>query len=892
MPRALPAAPRQDSASAETQPFGDPIAALEAYDFGSPPPPQRQLQLVIEVDRALAEGATLLTEAYESYAYLVYVCDTGKLDYPEDWLGLIERATLAYARHGNGTYRRYLESLLFGKEGRSYELRRLIAMSDALIEAYGATDPLALKLACKAADHARAVGDVEDALSRIDAVLALDPGAAILADAYSLRGQTLLGIGLPDVAALDVARAFEQAESALEQSIEAGAPDDQALGTVLFRAADFYVLIQRYDEALAAVERLEGLKSSDGTRIALANLQRGIAILERNRRALARGEARPADELEWARTALELASRMAEAYPTTGVLASILLGDIALLRGDLDLCRRSLDRARVLLGRRFDADSGNGNRARLIGLLEVGEAQLALESGDPTKVSQALVRLEQAYDQLLASWASTPLRPGGVGFLHERSRRVVLTTLCRLEIAVHGDQGAGRAFDALLRAQSLSTLARQRGAPSVDLSGLRSILGAGEGVVAFVPSVGSSWVFAVDRDRLEAEEVVSGELLRDEIAFVNQSLRIAPRGVVGEIDEVQRRCAGLREKLLPSRVGELVDGWASIAFLGCELLGDVPVEFLTANPAESQPAVSRWPSAALIAQMRGVDLAATARPLAVVSSPSTSLDQASRWPSLAPLPPPGAEPDELARRLGLTGDACRSGDQARLAALEAAGTDAAVTALLVHGLYDGSRERPAGLLLADDHDQRLGAVYCADLDGLPTSPVVLLLTCGAARGPGRFGDDGATHLGGAFIGNGTHAVVLAAAEVSHAASLVFGEALIRELAAGASVAEAAAHARERVRATEGFAHPFHWAAFRVVGDGALRPFAGSDAMAAVLGSLPAGGISVQTYTIGALFLLTAVVSAIALSRRRSAAGVPPGCQHPSEPVGAARCGTD
>ncbi|MCI0634546.1 MAG: CHAT domain-containing protein, partial [Actinobacteria bacterium] len=92
---------------------------------------------------------------------------------------------------------------------------------------------------------------------------------------------------------------------------------------------------------------------------------------------------------------------------------------------------------------------------------------------------------------------------------------------------------------------------------------------------------------------------------------------------------------------------------------------------------------------------------------------------------------------------------------------------------------------------------------------------------GAARGHRRVGEDGGTHLGGAFLYAGADAVVLASASVEVAATAALVEVLHRELAAGKDVAHALHAARRAVAEKE--PHPYYHSLLRVVGLGACRP---------------------------------------------------------------------
>ena len=101
-------------------------------------------------------------------------------------------------------------------------------------------------------------------------------------------------------------------------------------------------------------------------------------------------------------------------------------------------------------------------------------------------------------------------------------------------------------------------------------------------------------------------------------------------------------------------------------------------------------------------------------------------------------------------------------------------------------------------------------------------PARLAVLSGCESGGGRVLDgEGVLGLGSAFLAAGVPAVVASLWPVDDAATRRLMARFYAELASGACVGEALARAQGLLRAEEGYAHPFYWAGFVVLGDGGL-----------------------------------------------------------------------
>jgi CHAT domain-containing protein len=203
------------------------------------------------------------------------------------------------------------------------------------------------------------------------------------------------------------------------------------------------------------------------------------------------------------------------------------------------------------------------------------------------------------------------------------------------------------------------------------------------------------------------------------------------------------------------------------------------------------------------ARADGADPAAS---LWIVAAPVAPEGLAAGWPALPEIPFGEREAKRLGSAYPKGSVRVLRAERASLEGLREGDLRSAdVLHMVVHGLADPLRERPAGLCLAPTkvHDGRL---WCEQVDGLredgsPASALrvprlVVLASCGAARGPMRYGEDGLNHLGGAFLCAGASCVVLSRQDVDSDYAQLFGERFHARLRLGDSPAESARAARE------------------------------------------------------------------------------------------------
>src|SRR5262249_53257092 len=152
------------------------------------------------------------------------------------------------------------------------------------------------------------------------------------------------------------------------------------------------------------------------------------------------------------------------------------LADTALERGADDAARKLLDEA-------SGTTMGTLEHALLVTL----RSRLARsEHADRATLVELRARLREAEDALLAEWARVALRPGGIGFWLYGIRCEPLGELCRLELALEGEEaGAKLALEELVKAQALGSLARELGLPPASLDEIQKSLPEGRLLLSY-----------------------------------------------------------------------------------------------------------------------------------------------------------------------------------------------------------------------------------------------------------------------------------------------------------------------------------------------------------------------------------------------------------------------
>jgi len=675
-------------------------------------------------------------------------------------------------------------------------------------------DPIVLPWAITLqADMHRARGDALRSLELLDeAEAALNPEtpfhAHVRAVLFGLRGLVHLELGITDRAAYWFAK-----ERALAEELQV---DGLSLSVLIHSAA----LVIANPSVSGAVEELEAALDAQlvktGDRAARASLRSMLARLKAYR-ALAEG----ADTVPIA-TELRLALEDPALPKEESVDARLYLARVLIAHGELDQAYREVGRLR---GEHVVSDWADGTQIRtresgLIAAVAV-EYELALRR----RASHDTLRtLEAAFDKMLEQWERTPLRAGGVGFLNSQERLTVLDVLIRAQLAeTEGEAGVRAALETLIRAQARGTLARELGATSCTVEEVRAeLVGADSLVLIYLPTPLRSHLFALRADSLEYFEL-AGEHQIDEPRRAFQALLQTPPA-----DDANRlpRLAGLghtlSQLLLPERVQELHRMGRALTIIGAENLGWLPFEALPFDsfPLWMQAPISYLPSLPIgmkLLERERAQPVTWGRDLLLIANPTIDSRVRDRWPELGQLDLDSVQLSALAGGFEPSRTATLSTDSATPEAFfeSLAAHPPRMLHVFAHGVRDPERERSAGLVLAGAPDDS-GLLWPERIESRQMPPVVLLSACGAARGPKRFSDDGASHLGGAFLRAGSTAVVLSRADVDSRVARVLSEQFTRALSQGATASEALHAARMQI-ANMVSQDPFHTSLVHAVG---------------------------------------------------------------------------
>lgn len=385
--------------------------------------------------------------------------------------------------------------------------------------------------------------------------------------------------------------------------------------------------------------------------------------------------------------------------------------------------------------------------------------------------------------------AAAPALPGGLGDLKDAVRRDVLASLLETGAAI------GRlpvALGAVLEVQAAGSAARAAGALEAQFT-LERIQRAlidraggadGGGVVLWVPGSHTTQLVVLDGTGLVSFSLPPGLVLRRAGERLARELHFSGSD---QPARVARAGEELRELLFPAAVQQRMSAWSHVYFVGAEALGHPPLEVLPLGRGQfgTELAMGYLPSiplGVLLAERAaapGRDLAVLAGPPAVDADVSGLDFGAETWRAFAY--PFGGERLVLHDGVDAT--------QARLAGED--WSQAGALNVFCHGAYDGERLLPAGLVLPGESS----FMGWEALSELRVPPLVVLSACGGARGPERLGEDGTSHLGGAFLAAGASGVLVARGDLEVQSTLRFNRELHRKLFEGASPLEALRHAR-------------------------------------------------------------------------------------------------
>ncbi len=215
--------------------------------------------------------------------------------------------------------------------------------------------------------------------------------------------------------------------------------------------------------------------------------------------------------------------------------------------------------------------------------------RLALETHAPAEALRARRdELARGYEAFLDAQRRLPTRPGGVGWLHWGSQRLLLSELIDAELALGGEeQGARAAFEHVLRAESLGSLARELAPRVTTLDALRGeLLAEGRAALVLMPALNGSHAFVLDRAGVLHVPLASRDVLLPLArAFAEEVGRPPPDASRAEaVRERQHRLGetgeALARELFPAALRARISACRELYLCGFDLVDSPPLESL------------------------------------------------------------------------------------------------------------------------------------------------------------------------------------------------------------------------------------------------------------------------------------------------------------------------
>lgn len=650
------------------------------------------------------------------------------------------------------------------------------------------------------ADLQRALGEFGRAfelLELADRSLAAerDRHDALRSGVLGLRGELLRESGRLDEAATAMASAVAHAFDSR---------DGSAIERALLRDHAFALATGRFaDSRDAIVRRLDELPEQHPSRAVL------LLFLGHAESGLAGTEPRL---LAQATRTLTRARQLGGGH--LRVRADLKRFELALRGGDLAGAAAAAADCEASLGPAADQSPPTRDAVELIGM----QTRLALlQTSDPGPLSERLPRQAAAEQQLAKEWRTQAASTGGIGFLHQSTRRDLLAAGVELRLALavgRGEtDGPERALQVLIDMQLHTSLARHRGAPACTVADVQASLDPAHCVLVYLPARTHTWVFLVDRVGVHCERLpddLSVDFALEEYATAlarGPDLHDHARSFA--IGELVRAGARARERLLPPPLAQRLLRARALTVVGADLVAGAVFEALPLDDGR------------LLGEALAIDNVASL-PLAVSSI------RAHR-------PVPRAEARLLL--LGCTVPAFKfpvqvvaeamAGYQATEAVLDEdltlaswrrmVSAKAAILHVVAHGVTGGPTAGGPGLRLAD------GPLWREDVDAAMPD-LVIVSACGGGAGPVRPGEgESFGSMVGAFLWSGATVVIASRRGLLALDHLQLMAQCHLQLANGVGPAEAMRVARSTAARTGDLLARAHHAQVQVFGPGRLPP---------------------------------------------------------------------
>lgn len=688
-------------------------------------------------------------------------------------------------------------------------------------------------------------------------------------------GYALNNLGSYEYQAGDPGLAVQYWERALDRK-RAGA-DHQSLITPTVNLALARMSLGAFDEARSELQAMLARCREGGYREQEALVLGQLAALEQahGRAAAARALWRQSMALSAAagREGLEAASEVVSSLAAEGeaaracALADSLVAAQPAGADDFVAARLLSAQARALLAaarprealaaaaraRELFRDGGfRPDELALLVLMAACERDLAAAEGrDPGRSLALLHEARRLWEEVRA----VPRDP------RWRERRGTLATSIHMDLARNllasgGEARAAAAFD-LLQGYKARTLLERRlgpdaytpeaagGAPATLAQLQGGVLRPGELLLDYYLGEDESLVFAVTAGSCRAYSLPPSRELRSRLALF-LDLVAGPRGGTAGAPDHGPAARRLAADLL-GPCGADVAAAGSVLVAADGVLNRVPFELLPLPGAAGgemlvDRALARVPSAGVLASLRAADAAAA--PGAPARRGLVLLGVAGQAGDAA-LPGAAGEARRLEQRYRDVRSLAMAGPVAD-AGWSSAVAGAAVLHIPAHSEADDQRPWNSRIRVGTGPDGEERWLASAEIAAAAVDvPLAVLSGCSSAGGQALSGE-GMLGLSGAFLAAGSRAVVASLWDVDDQAAAQLMDAFYRRLAEGMTVAAALAGARRELADDPATAAPRHWAAFVVVGDGALvvpverRPVTRAGLAAGALLALAAG----------------------------------------------------
>jgi CHAT domain-containing protein len=397
---------------------------------------------------------------------------------------------------------------------------------------------------------------------------------------------------------------------------------------------------------------------------------------------------------------------------------------------------------------------------------------------------------------------------------------------------------------------------------AVSLDAMKRALHPREAFAGFMIGVHNGYVLLVTQQGLTVKPVQTNA---DDLAADIADLRSAFVPKLGKLPDFSLANAATLYKETLGPVSPQLTGVDHLVVAASGDLASLPFSLLVTS-ASSQPhdyvnaawlirqmAVSETPSARAFMALRGAPKTAQPKPFLGIGNPTfqggganqglalsalASACQASGpadpalLRALQPLPETAAEVQAVGRDLGASPDDILLGAAASETAVRAKPLDQyAVLYFATHGMLPGELHCQAqpGLVLspptsAAQSDAADGLLTASEIAGLKINAnLVVLSACNTGAAGGKsFGGGALQGLADAFFDAGAHAVLASHWEVPSAATMSLMTGTFANMAKDPKhdAAEALRQAQLAMIAQGQTSHPFEWAAFTLIGDGA------------------------------------------------------------------------